>query len=722
MVQIRRVSKDEMSEPIDYDVNIHRFNGKKNPDMPKEAAMKTILPLKLLARQVIAKNRASETDMSFLDDVINREECPEFNGYNTAIRRNQGHPPEPKTRVVYQPLIDMKPSDPDTMMTAMVRAQQLTYDTGQTFLVLTCDQQLYRVALEVFWTYPEKFPNLVLRLGGMHALMSFVGSVGTLMNETGLAEVLTPVFGGVAKMLIGKKFPQNVRALRLMTEEVLKHILAEQHFKSTDELIAALEERAHHSKTVKLWVDVLVKPVLLMMYFVRAAREGDWLLHLATFKEMMPYYFAAGHVNYARYGLYYLRSMEKLPVHILSHFLKGEHVMHHIQGLWNGIWSDLFIESTFMRYGHSKGGIVGITLKPEALKVWALSRHLCAELLSSLTDMEEGESSYKRIQLTHKEEGKARRESDAKDRDGIRKKLEMCIDPMDPADHPDGIVNIVSGKIGKDEVNVHKSVEIGRLLMKEFENKWPDGFYGPIPKKVVTMSVKQAVSIGKDKIVDINAIYARVIGLMSSSRDIDIKDVLSHELSPVPTSMFTEDGMRIAKNKSQLKKSLQVELSSRRAGTTDVLVIDGSALLWVIHWPADGIVQDYVSNVKQRIQKLLQDYDVYLVFDRYRDFSTKSGTRGAREAGASRVHRLKLKTTLPAQKVALTVTENKKQLIQIIFEELCNDRLFHTDYTKKHKLVITGEKNCPVEIQNEEIRMRHDLATNHEEADNIIVQ
>ena len=85
-------------------------------------------------------------------------------------------------------------------------------------------------------------------------------------------------------------------------------------------------------------------------------------------------------------------------------------------------------------------------------------------------------------------------------------------------------------------------------------------------------------------------------------------------------------------------------------------------------------------------------------------------------------HHLKLKTTLPAKKVALTVTENKEQLIQIILEELCKDRLFHTDYTKKHKLVITGEKNCPVEIQNEEIRMRHDLATNHEEADNIIVQ
>ena len=54
-------------------VNIHRFNGKKNLDTPKEAAMKIILPLKLLVCQIIAKNRASEIYMSFLDDVINRE-------------------------------------------------------------------------------------------------------------------------------------------------------------------------------------------------------------------------------------------------------------------------------------------------------------------------------------------------------------------------------------------------------------------------------------------------------------------------------------------------------------------------------------------------------------------------------------------------------------------------------------------------------------------------
>ena len=101
---------------------------------------------------------------------------------------------------------------------------------------------------------------------------------------------------------------------------------------------------------------------------------------------MLPYVFVAGHVTYARYVLCYLREMERLPQEVLSHFTKGEHVMHHSAGLWNDIWSDMMSETTFMRYGHAPGGIVGITLKPATLKVWALSMHACSWLESDMDD------------------------------------------------------------------------------------------------------------------------------------------------------------------------------------------------------------------------------------------------------------------------------------------------------------------------------------------------
>ena len=73
--------------------------------------------------------------------------------------------------------------------------------------------------MNVVWAYPEQFGDVILRLGGMHKLMRFIGSVGALMADSGLSEILESTFGGVSKMLSGKKVPQNMRALRLLVTE-----------------------------------------------------------------------------------------------------------------------------------------------------------------------------------------------------------------------------------------------------------------------------------------------------------------------------------------------------------------------------------------------------------------------------------------------------------------------------------------------------------------------
>ena len=49
--------------------------------------------------------------------------------------------------------------------------------------------------------------------------------------------------------------------------------------------------------------------MFIIMAFLRAEREADWTLHLFAVEKMIPYLFVSGHVNYARYGLYYLRLM-----------------------------------------------------------------------------------------------------------------------------------------------------------------------------------------------------------------------------------------------------------------------------------------------------------------------------------------------------------------------------------------------------------------------------
>ena len=169
------------------------------------------------------------------------------------------------------------------------------------YTIFANDQQLYRIAVNITWVYSDVFLKFIPRLGGMHTLMSFVGAVGTLMADTGLQPIMEVAFGGVAKMLAGKKFPQNVRALRMVVQELLRDILTSEDLHSHSQLMHVLEEKSRRSRTSKLWVDNLIKPVLIMMLFIRAEREADWPLHLfATKILMMPYFFASGHINYAR--------------------------------------------------------------------------------------------------------------------------------------------------------------------------------------------------------------------------------------------------------------------------------------------------------------------------------------------------------------------------------------------------------------------------------------
>jgi len=149
----------------------------------------------------------------------------------------------------------------------------------------------------------------------------------------------------------------------------------------------------------------------------------------------------------------------------------------------------------------------------------------------------------------------------------------------------------------------------------------------PLSRLVVTMAVKKkAVKVGDNNVYDMNLINSRVLG-WQQTRDIDIKTVLTHELSPVPTSMFDdEDKMRIATTKSTLKTKRQVTFSQRLVEKSEVEILDGCAILWIINWPNQGTVADFVNGFTRNVMRRVASQDTYLIFDRYFDFSIKSGT------------------------------------------------------------------------------------------------
>lgn len=95
------------------------------------------------------------------------------------------------------------------------------------------------------------------------------------------------------------------------------------------------------------------------------------------------------------------------------------------------------------------------------------------------------------MQTVHKVEATASITADKADREEVRHKLNLCINPLSPEQHPEGISDIVNGSTAPSSENVDKPIEIDTRQMEEFKRKLPQRFHDITPKKIQTMAVTE---------------------------------------------------------------------------------------------------------------------------------------------------------------------------------------------------------------------------------------
>lgn len=79
---------------------------------------------------------------------------------------------------------------------------------------------------------------------------------------------------------------------------------------------------AAQSPTFKFW-DTIVNLEKLILIFVRAHREGNFDLYVETLEELVGFFFALDHYNYARWIPIHIRDMKSLPVAFQEEFKKN---------------------------------------------------------------------------------------------------------------------------------------------------------------------------------------------------------------------------------------------------------------------------------------------------------------------------------------------------------------------------------------------------------------
>ena len=282
-------------------------------------------------------------------------------------------PHPPSADVIMLPIIDLSSSDNHCIYSTLCYIEQQAKQLGIDTPCITFDQPLWLKAVEIVTA--SKL-NIVCRLGGFHTLMSFLGSIGTLMSGSGIMDVFEACYepNAIIHMMSGKAYARALRghllleaalAVKLMNLVVSKPqhtqsssdyieeddeddgnvdvnverittqdvedlnilydvIRSDPNTVNMDELdftpLSKLEQSLKNlrinlssfSRTAKLWLLYMYHIDTIKM-FIRAERTGNWNLHLVLLERMLNLLAATGHNNYAKSARLYLQLMHELP-------------------------------------------------------------------------------------------------------------------------------------------------------------------------------------------------------------------------------------------------------------------------------------------------------------------------------------------------------------------------------------------------------------------------
>lgn len=654
-------------------------------------------------KKVIIKNYVDDTvTLPTLNDSLwlfgKREPFLNIPGWHTFMSEITKKKQYSTSEIKPLPFINAQPSDYDTVYTSLTEAAKKT----RGLCIVTFDQPLYAKAQEIVYS-DSKFKNVLVRLGGFHLLMSFMGAIGYIMSGSGLKELWCTGYAAISteKMLTGHSYARAVRAhflsrcalfniiiktIELSVEEELdieetlnnytdgnlqrfapENNLFEKYHK---QLAIALDKLEERGPTAKLWVSYF-RMTTLIAHFIEAERSGNWELHILTIKKMLPYFHASGHFAYAKCCNLYLQDMENLQSRMSSqeyeNFVsKGYFTIRRSDKFWSGIWSDQTIEQTLMRSMKSSGGLThGRGVTDSVIAKWILATPILNTVSEKIED-------YCKISYSHSDQHIDARDSRINRDNSDMFKFDQWFTEHEPFPTINNVVSLSTGVVGGKDINCYEALSIGQkgILMKVGQN-YHDVSYSRKNRVLPLSTVNSSIKIQGSKVpIEPETIFRRIC--FTKKNQEELKSFFTYELAPYPLSLFDENGMR--KNKKSILYELCTPVDENSFAETDsrLYVIDGGFLLHKVIWQKglsiSRICDIYIAYVKKHFNP-----NATVIFDGYgnQDTNTKTAERFRRSKGQASPDILFEKNTIitTTQEKFLDNETNKVRLIKYVKTE-----------------------------------------------------
>lgn len=238
-----------------------------------------------------------------------------------------------------------------------------------------------------------------------------------------------------------------------------------------------------------------------------------------------------------------------------------------------------------MRDSKTKGGMKGLTLNKGAVNRWLLSHHQRAGIAKECQHM-----AGKDIM------GRPRKDLDQtridRDENAIKSIVSTIQSMVNPFEHRgDDLISISSGFIAPAQVksDLSEAYRKGSEAASQFINSRlkedPEKIFDPIKtnklRTFVTASKTTKTNVQSENVLlRANSEMFNRLLIIGKSRDVDLKELLSYSLTPVPMSLGTGDGSICKNDKSKLMHELEKGCENiDQVPRGSALIVDGLAYI-----------------------------------------------------------------------------------------------------------------------------------------------
>ena len=179
--------------------------------------------------------------------------------------------------------------------------------------VLTCDQPLYTIAKQIQLSWPDIYDEdqFVVMFGGLHIEMASLKVLGNILKGSGWTEALVQdgvASSGKADSFLKASHVTRTRRAHQITASSL-YLLQQNAYKDyiqtlgTDSEVMSFEDwcdaRSDSSPQFQFW-SLILQLELVVMVYVKAIREANFLLYIKALSKIVPWFFSLDHTHYSR--------------------------------------------------------------------------------------------------------------------------------------------------------------------------------------------------------------------------------------------------------------------------------------------------------------------------------------------------------------------------------------------------------------------------------------